>query len=453
VYPYARASRGGGQGYTKKRGTLNKNGRKAVIGKGNREELRPGVWRVRHSLGRDPVTGRYLHSPWKTIHTSAKTRKAQLKEVDEFANEYKRELNEKGIVDAPATMTIAKFLDRYHKNRLGTIRESTYEREAQHIESAKKILNRQRLSEITPPVLRAIYANAQAEETLTASELYEVSKLLRKAYRQGVADGLVSENPAESVRLPQPNYKEKEILTAEQAARFKACLVEKPLKSYSAAALLLLETGCRRGEILGLPWKNVLLDERKIVIRQQLTKEMRIVPPKSSMSNRVVAISDDTAERLAAWKKDQQELFEDTGIEWNEKVYVAHALTTEIDENGDLQPASTFIQPRNFNRWFYDFCVDHGFGRYTRNVRAIKRGGKTLYRGEGYEGIVPHSLRHTQSTLLIGSGVDVKTVQARLGHSSPNLTLKQYTRVLSNNDQLAASQFDQLLASQGDLAR
>ena len=114
---------------------------------------------------------------------------------------------------------------------------------------------------------------------------------------------------------------------------------------------------------------------------------------------------------------------------------------------------STFIQPRNFNRWFYDFCVDHGFGRYTRNVRAIKRGGKTLYRGEGYEGIVPHSLRHTQSTLLIGSGVDVKTVQARLGHSSPNLTLKQYTRVLSNNDQLAASQFDRLLASQDDLTR
>jgi len=121
---------------------LSKNGRKAVIGNGNREELRPGVWRVRHSLGRDPVTGKYLHSPWRTIHTSAKTRKTQLKEVDEFAKEYKREINEKGVIAAPATMTVANAADLYHKNRLVTVRESTYEREAQHIESARRSMRR-----------------------------------------------------------------------------------------------------------------------------------------------------------------------------------------------------------------------------------------------------------------------------------------------------------------------
>ncbi|MFR7750729.1 MAG: tyrosine-type recombinase/integrase [Collinsella sp.] len=35
----------------------------------------------------------------------------------------------------------------------------------------------------------------------------------------------------------------------------------------------------------------------------------------------------------------------------------------------------------------------------------------------------PHALRHTQATLLIGEGADVKTVQARLGHASPSTTL------------------------------
>ena len=60
-------------------------------------------------------------------------------------------------------------------------------------------------------------------------------------------------------------------------------------------------------------------------------------------------------------------------------------------------------------------------------------------------GLLRLGLRHTQSTLLIGSGVDVKTVQARLGHSSPSLTLKQYTRALSKNDEAASALFDELL--------
>lgn len=58
----------------------------AVLGKGSREEIRPGVWRVRHNLGYDPISKRYVYSPWRTIHTTSK------RELNAFAEDYKHEL-------------------------------------------------------------------------------------------------------------------------------------------------------------------------------------------------------------------------------------------------------------------------------------------------------------------------------------------------------------------------
>ena len=48
-------------------------------------------------------------------------------------------------------------------------------------------------------------------------------------------------------------------------------------------------------------------------------------------------------------------------------------------------------------------------------------------------------LRHTAATLLLGNGVDVKTVQHRLGHASSSLTLDQYAHAIPANDRDAAS--------------
>ena len=425
-------------------------GRRTVIGKGSKEEIAPGVWRVRHNMGRDLVTGRYVYSPWRTIHTTSVSRKAQKREVDEFADQYKHELNEKGVISAPATMTVGRLLDSYHKGRFGAVRASTYEREGQRIAKAKSMLGRHRLSEVVPSVLRAVYANALANDAITPSEVFEVNKLLRKVFKQAVYDNIMSTNPADGVKPPKPVYEEKPVLTAERAADFKSKLLALPLGAYPIAALILLETGCRRGEALGLQWRNVLLSEKKIVICQQVTKELAVTAPKSAMSNRILAISESTVRTLERWRERQMELFEEKRVEWTEDAFVSHAFTFGyVEEDGEQirVPRATFIEPHNLNRWFYNFCADNGFGRYTRNVRTIKRGGRTLVRGNGYEGIKPHSLRHTQGTLLIGNGVDVKTVQARLGHSDPSLTLRQYTRALSKNDEAATELFDELLSA------
>ena len=63
----------------------------------------------------------------------------------------------------------------------------------------------------------------------------------------------------------------------------------------------------------------------------------------------------------------------------------------------------------------------------------------------GYEGFNLHELRHTQATLLIGSGADIKTVQNRLGHSSASLTMDIYAHAIEQNDRDAAEKIGSLL--------
>ena len=104
----------------------------------------------------------------------------------------------------------------------------------------------------------------------------------------------------------------------------------------------------------------------------------------------------------------------------------AHLSQLEIKQ-GDRTPVCCtdvggLYDPTNFERWWSAFRKAHGFP-------TLKF----------------HELRHTQATQLLANGVDVKTVQARLGHSDPGLTLRQYTRALSKNDEAASALFDELL--------
>jgi integrase len=60
-----------------------------------------------------------------------------------------------------------------------------------------------------------------------------------------------------------------------------------------------------------------------------------------------------------------------------------------------------------------------------------------------------HDTRHAHATLLVAAGVDVKTIQARLGHASLAMTLGLYAKVVRSGDALAARALDGLLGGAG----
>jgi len=54
-----------------------------------------------------------------------------------------------------------------------------------------------------------------------------------------------------------------------------------------------------------------------------------------------------------------------------------------------------------------------------------------------------HGLRHTNVSLLIANGVDVRTIASRVGHSNPSTTLNLYSHMLKKSDQMAADGLEQ----------
>ena len=73
-----------------------------------------------------------------------------------------------------------------------------------------------------------------------------------------------------------------------------------------------------------------------------------------------------------------------------------------------------------------------------------KRLGRILERA-GLPHVSLHSLRHTNATLLITGGVDVRTVAARLGHSQTSTTMNIYAETIRSAEAAAAQVLDDIL--------
>ena len=121
--------------------------------------------------------------------------------------------------------------------------------------------------------------------------------------------------------------------------------------------------------------------------------------------------------------------------------------------HGVGQPLSRCVlayRPDSFNRWRRQYFAEHGLGEFGPAVRYTDSSGRKRWRKGAYVGYNLHELRHTQATLLIGSGADIKTVQQRLGHSSASLTMDIYAHFIAQNDRAAANTIGGILAEVSD---
>ena len=151
----------------------------------------------------------------------------------------------------------------------------------------------------------------------------------------------------------------------------------------------------------------------------------------------------------------QSSLLEEVGLEQKNDTPVVHALRDSRGKgrarvksgNTSKSPIEIVnMDPNNYGRWFREWCSDNGFGEFEEVTHYVEKGGKEYARGRKYKGLTPHMLRHTQATLLIGEGVDIKTVSNRLGHSTIQLTLDQYSHAIAAKDRGAADRFGELLS-------
>ena len=174
----------------------------------------------------------------------------------------------------------------------------------------------------------------------------------------------------------------------------------------SAAFRVSAMTGMRRGEVLGLRWKDIDFDNARIHVRQAIVSvsyELIYSTPKNHRA-RVIDLDIKTVEVLRLHRKQQQVDRDEWGTDYLDSDLVF------CKENGEP------IHPQTYSQAF---------------ERIVAKGKLPAIR--------LHDLRHTHATIALRAGVPSKVISERLGHESPAFTLKQYAHVIPGMQAEAAT--------------
>ena len=208
---------------------------------------------------------------------------------------------------------------------------------------------------------------------------------------------MIQTNPCRNVTLPKLTTKDRSVYTLEEVQAMLTFFEEESETNMKYVIFFTLAafTGLRRGELLGLEWKDIDWDNHLISVERTSawTKEKGIYTdtPKTDSSVRIIKIPEVIIEKLREYKKWQDEYKASMGSKWIEH----DRLFTKV--NGEPMGL------RSPYKFYEKFCERTGL-RFV-NI---------------------HSFRHFNASIMILKGVDVKTVQACLGHNDATTTLKIY---------------------------
>ena len=385
------------------------------------------TWKITFYLGEKDEQGRYKRAPKRTVHgTKGEAREA----LAAYIEEYERGSN-------PANQTIAQYARRFHELREGdpSISPLSYKREALDIDHICALFGDIPLGKLTPGMVRTIEAEARKTGRYSESALHKTHQQLRQIMQDAYLNEIVPRNAVDLVPFPRPRPKEtRKSLTPDEAARLFHC-AEAEGGAHATGLMLLIATGMRRGEMLGLMWGYVDLENERLFIAHQYDTDKNLREPKTEKSKRWVSIKGRMTDVLRAWKAHQADELATIGLPQSDETPV---FANELGQ---------FIDPNNYARWWRNFSVDNGFGTFTKDVRTNRMNGKEVTRGKGYEGLKLHELRHTQATLIQGA-VNPKAAQHRLGHSQISMTMNTYAHALDADEIAAAEAMDRILRQQ-----
>jgi integrase len=281
-------------------------------------------------------------------------------------------------------------------------RPSTYERYEVAVRlHIRPILGGCQLTRLSVPLVQA-FLNQKLADGSSTRNVQIMREVLRAALGRAVREELLVRNVAGLVDLPKWERAPIRPWNAAEARQFLAAAHDDPL--YPAFVLLLMY-GLRRGEIVGLRWLDVDLDEGVVRIRQQIQRvngSLRAVPVKTQAGQRDLPLLPTVRNLLRRQGTQQSE-------------YVVSTRTG--------QP----IEPHNLSRSFHRLSAQHGL----RRIRL-------------------HDLRHTTATLLKDCGVAARDAQLILGHSTVVITQEIYQHDDLNSRTRALSKVEALLTEDSE---
>ena len=343
----------------------------------------------------------------KTIHGNKK-------DAEKYLTKALRE-RDLGTFVEPSKETVAEYMDKWLETVVkARVREKTHRDYGDRIRLyIKPALGELKLHQVTPEKIQELY-NKMLDDGLSPRTVRYAHTILRNALQQAIKWGKLYRNPAELVDLPRQKKEEMKTLSPAEAVRFMEVVVYSPWKALFS---LLLTSGMRPGEALGLKWNDIDFDNKRVTINRSLTrtrgKKWVLEEPKTARSRRTIPLSLTVMQDLKEHRANQaaQKLKNKKKNKYNDQSFIFAA------ENGE---------PMNDNN-------------------ILKRYFKPLLETAGLPDIRLYDLRHTCATLLLSAGENPKVVSERLGHASITLTLDTYSHVLPNMQEAAAEKLEGIL--------
>ena len=295
-----------------------------------------------------------------------------------------------------------QWFEEYAKPNL---RNTTYERLLQLRGRVYPAIGHLRMDKITPRQLQAFVntlskdgANERTGKPLAPKTIRHFLSLISDVFSYAVKVGVAPENPCPKVTLPKDPPKEKKIYTREEIERFLNLLNDEPLK-YRVFFNLLIYSGFRRGEMLGLEWKDVDFESDIISVRRtsNYTGKSGIYTDttKTRRSQRTLKFPKEIMDMLKEFKEEQDAEALRIGSKWHE--------TDRLFVKWDGRP----MHNNTPYFWLGEFCEKHDLPFYGL-----------------------HSYRHLFASLLVNQGVDIVTVSGALGHCNVSTTSNIYCHML-----------------------
>lgn len=249
------------------------------------------------------------------------------------------------------------------------------------------------IGQITPAEVQALVKRWLSERK--PSSVARDYRTLAAILHYAVERDLIVRSPCRSIKLPRGTRRAVHVIDADELARLAKAMGDYELMAYVAAVL-----GLRWGEVAGLRVGRLDVANRALVVAEQVTRgrggQIFLGEPKSDAGRRVLAMP----------------------------AALADMLDARLEEHGVVEAAAFVFAaqdggPLHYANWYH-------------------RVWEPAVVSAGLEGLTFHDLRKANATGLVAAGVDLKTAQTRLGHSSSRLTLELYAQSVATLDRDAA---------------
>ncbi len=369
------------------------------MAQGHIQERENGTFRVLVYAGRDPLTGKE-----RRLTGTRKTRR----EAEVLLTELLGQID-KGRVNG-SKATVAELLERWLETADHEFTTRTgYERYI-----ATKILpalGHVQVRKIRTETLDQFYVELRKRggvksRPLAGATVRKIHFILRAALGQAVKWEWIPSNPAERATIPKHVRQEIVFPTPDEVARFMQAAWDRD-PDFAALLWIAMVTRARRGEVCGLRWSHLQLEEGRLQISRNIVQRggQRREKDTKTHQSRHLEVDDLTAEILAEHRARCEERAAACDVSLRQDGFV---FSTSPDGSAPIVPDS----------------VTQRINRLARRLKIP---------------VTLRGLRHYAATQMLTRGVDLRTAAGRLGHGDGGTTtLRVYTHFLRGPDKLAA---------------